>query len=208
MESKCASIHRPGGPDQGRASVPARRQTAAPPEANSLLWRTRLARVLALRCANPMRFRVRPPQFARYTLCLPALLAGALLLVPALRAGSAAPGPDFNREIRPLLAEHCFACHGPDEAARHSKLRLDLPGAALKGIHAPPDLGKGSGKPQRPTPNTAPSCIFFQRAPGALSENGAAPTKSPPPPHSITFKKINAPIENLSYLSLNTKISN
>lgn len=32
---------------------------------------------------------------------------------------------DFNREIRPILAENCFQCHGPDAAERKGALRLD-----------------------------------------------------------------------------------
>ena len=39
--------------------------------------------------------------------------------------------PDYNKEIRPILADHCFACHGVDEKARKAKLRLDDRGAAM-----------------------------------------------------------------------------
>ena len=38
---------------------------------------------------------------------------------------TAAPIPTYNRDIRPLLAENCFACHGTDSAARKAGLRLD-----------------------------------------------------------------------------------
>ena len=38
----------------------------------------------------------------------------------------------FDREIRPILSNHCFQCHGPDEKARKGKLRLDVRDDALE----------------------------------------------------------------------------
>jgi hypothetical protein len=54
-----------------------------------------------------------------------------LLILLGVEAGlspgrvSAAEAMDFNRDIRPILSDNCFACHGPDDKVRKSKLRLD-----------------------------------------------------------------------------------
>ena len=59
-----------------------------------------------------------------------------LFAIAALVAASsviAAPKPiDFQREIRPILSDNCFQCHGPDPANRMAGLRLDLKDAALE----------------------------------------------------------------------------
>ncbi len=45
---------------------------------------------------------------------------------------SAADKLEYNRDIRPILSENCFACHGPDGAARKAKLRLDKRESAVE----------------------------------------------------------------------------
>ena len=57
--------------------------------------------------------------------------------VQAVQNISPARQIDFNRDIRPILADKCWGCHGPDAAAKKIKLRLDSEDAATA------DLGRG-----------------------------------------------------------------
>ncbi|MFO0908076.1 MAG: DUF1553 domain-containing protein [Isosphaeraceae bacterium] len=66
---------------------------------------------------------------------IPIALAAWTISAPSLRAADPAPGPgstiEYNRDIRPILADNCFTCHGPDSAARKADLRIDKRDAAI-----------------------------------------------------------------------------
>src|SRR6187200_1431030 len=71
--------------------------------------------------------------------CLLVVIAGAAV----------ARGDDklqYNRDIRPILSENCFACHGPDSAARKAELRLDR----FQDATAPRKEGKNAISPGKP----------------------------------------------------------
>ena len=56
-----------------------------------------------------------------------ALVLGGYVSLELSAAAVQAPAQsvEFIRDVRPVLAESCFACHGPAEATRHAALRLD-----------------------------------------------------------------------------------
>src|SRR3954469_20908705 len=66
-------------------------------------------------------------------------LCRSLILVLAVAPWAAAAPVDYTRDVRPILSQHCFKCHGPDDNARKARLRLD---------RRPSDMGKAkSGEP-------------------------------------------------------------
>lgn len=73
---------------------------------------------------------------------LPAFLATAVGCAGSLDEAIAAK-VNFNFEVRPLLSDRCFSCHGPDEKARKGKLRLDT----LEGLRKELDDGWQITKP-------------------------------------------------------------
>ncbi|HEU0038198.1 MAG TPA: c-type cytochrome domain-containing protein, partial [Verrucomicrobiae bacterium] len=65
---------------------------------------------------------------------LSCLLVGILSGAAALADGAKVDPKskvDFNRDIRPILSDNCYACHGPDSNKRKAGLRFDLKEAAL-----------------------------------------------------------------------------
>src|SRR5712691_326084 len=76
-------------------------------------------------------------------------------------AGSLPQSVEFNRDIRPILSDKCFTCHGPDAANRKTKLRFDNEEGATM------DLGKGR---RAIVPGDAARSELYQRI---ASENPA-----------------------------------
>ncbi|HEY6168231.1 MAG TPA: c-type cytochrome domain-containing protein, partial [Verrucomicrobiae bacterium] len=64
---------------------------------------------------------------------LPCLVLLFVVLVAISPSRAQEPLPrtvEFNRDIRPILSDVCYKCHGPDKAKRKAGLRLDLEASA------------------------------------------------------------------------------
>src|SRR5262245_7194623 len=64
--------------------------------------------------------------FRRLRLCWFAVTAAAC-------GAGVAQAVDYQRDVQPIISEHCSQCHGVDEAQRQSSLRLDQRESAYKG---------------------------------------------------------------------------
>ncbi len=78
-----------------------------------------------------------------------------VLLAAALHAGAGrgadrrAPAViDFNRDIRPIFAQNCYPCHGPDPNKRKAGLRLDVRQSAFGRLKSG-DYALVPGRPER-----------------------------------------------------------
>jgi len=72
----------------------------------------------------------------------------ALMIAAGISTGTALSPPAeagtvvFNRDVRPILSNNCWSCHGPDNNMRKAKLRLDLREAATKEVIVPGKAGE------------------------------------------------------------------
>ena len=92
------------------------------------------------------------PRIGRGAPLLPALLLlSSLAGFAAPRQPAKAPPLSFNRDIRPILADNCFSCHGPDRSQRMAELRLDMREVAI---------GRGAIVPGNPEKSKLVARIF------------------------------------------------
>ena len=99
----------------------------------------------------------------------PSLFALGLWALPAWSAESAPRGVDFNREIRPILSDNCFTCHGPDASKRMANLRLDMPDGGAYSTR---------GKYKIITPGDAAKSRLFERISEASQARRMPPATS------------------------------
>lgn len=102
--------------------------------------------LLARRNLAPRNLARRSIPLIRVVVLAAVLALPGVVLAKPLRAGGDRP-ISFNRDIRPILAENCFTCHGPDKNKRKGGLRLDLAEEATRKL----DSGARAIVPARPS---------------------------------------------------------
>src|SRR5262249_8455179 len=99
--------------------------------------------------AGLMGFMIRRllPSGLMFTIVLACRAAAQETTAPPLTAKEVPIGSDgitfFESKVRPILAEHCYRCHGPDSGAGKAELRVDSLDSLLKGGVSGPALIRG-----------------------------------------------------------------
>ena len=98
---------------------------------------------------------------------------------PHLAAAGDAPAVDFNRDIRPILSESCYQCHGPDHNKRKADLRLDTRDGLFRSADGSTVVVPG--KPDE-SELLAPDHLRRPRDPHAAAQGGQAADARPDRP--------------------------
>ncbi len=107
---------------------------------------------------------------------LPLAVCLGLIGFPAVAAEPAADAPpNYDRAVRPILANNCYKCHGPDAAERKAELRLDVRDAAT----APAESGKPAVVPGKPNDSELVRRIFAADADERMPPADSGKTLSP-----------------------------
>ena len=102
-----------------------------PPRSSMLLgleWET--GRWGTILCPRGTTMNIRRTCLALFSVCI--TVAGGWVGRSGAAAQSPAAAVDFQRDVRPILADNCFQCHGPDESSRQAGLRLDIRDGAFE----------------------------------------------------------------------------
>lgn len=104
------------------------------------------------------------------------------LVAQTVSRGAESPPPavEFNRDVRPILAENCFACHGPDANHREADLRLDT----FEGATADRDGSRGI------VPGDLSQSALWRRITSSDPDEVMPPPQSKKPPLSAAQRAI------------------